>query len=65
VKKLDVRAKLEAIARGEMDAGLAASTISEAVVNGSQDAFRAWREFAQPSAGEPLPAPAALLTPLP
>lgn len=65
----DVRAELEAIAAGKAPARESERTIiPERMLEKHQPDFRAWLAFAQASRsqeGEPLHAPAELLTPLP
>ena len=65
----DLRATLETIAEGRRLADVFAeqhgTVIDAAAVDKDQPAFNAWRSFAMPARGEPLPAPAELLTPLP
>jgi len=75
MKPTDLRAQLKAIAAGR-DPRLAAvpdkTNLQAAFVRKHQPAFRAWKQFAgsclrEPGGnrGEPLSAPAELLTPLP
>lgn len=63
--KKDVRPQLEAIAQGKPVPGSPAPAIDEALVKRHQGDFQAWRAFATPAPGEPLAAPADLLSPLP
>lgn len=63
----DLRADLEAVAEGRTlaDQFSKASRVDAALVEQHQADFRAWQRFASASAGEPLPAPSEILTPLP
>ena len=63
-KKPDLRARLEQIARGESSTPKA-GVIEPGLVATHQQAFNAWARFAGHGSGEPLAAPAELLTPLP
>lgn len=64
--KTDIRAELEAIAAGKAT-GIkpGEALINEALVEKHGADFAAWKRFSEPRAGEPLAAPAELLTPLP
>lgn len=63
--KKDIRADLEAIAKGKPVQASRGPVIDEAIVKSRQADFRAWHAFVTPVEGEPLTAPAELLTPLP
>lgn len=61
-----MRARLEAIAAGKGEASSSVALISEAVAEKHQGDFAAWARFSDMRRpGEPLSAPAELLTPLP
>ncbi len=61
----DVRAKLEALAAGKGETPKGVALINEAIASDRQVDFQAWLRFTRPRDGEPLSAPAELLTPLP
>lgn len=63
----DLRARLQAIADGRAEAPEkgAVPPVQPTFVHTHQATFRAWHRFAVLRQGEPLTAPAGLLTPLP
>jgi hypothetical protein len=65
VKRLDVRAALEAVAAGKAPIKSGAKIIDPQLVKATQKDFVAWDVFATPNDGEPISAPQELLTPLP
>lgn len=69
MKPTDLRPQLEAIAEGRTLAAVFGekhgTVVDAAAVEKHQAAFRTWRAFAKPARGEPLVAPAEILTPLP
>ena len=63
-RRLNLRARLEAIARGETGKQKP-GVIEPGVVATHHAAFGAWARFARQERGEPLTAPAEILAPLP
>lgn len=61
----DVRAEIEAVAKGKSVEAEDNTIVNEAIAGDHQAAFVAWERFAIPLQGEPIMAPAELLTPLP